>query len=69
MNDNEDWYKPVQSKNQGFILLIIRGSLVRSQLGPLLKINHLQVFFVGGFLFYARFTPGFGEKWGVFNRC
>ncbi len=30
--------------------------------GPTLKIRHLQkVSF-----FYARFKPGFGQKWGVF---
>ncbi len=34
MNDNEDQYKPVQSEYQGFTSLIIRGSLVRAQLGP-----------------------------------
>ncbi len=34
MNDNEDLYKSEQSRYQVFISLIIRGSLVRSQLGP-----------------------------------
>jgi hypothetical protein len=67
MNDNEDQYKPIQSEYQGFTSLIIRGSLVRAQLGPLLIINHLQEISVSGFLFHAMFTPGFEEK-GEFKR-
>ena len=34
MKDNEDKYKVKQSEFQGFTSLIIRGSLVRAQLGP-----------------------------------
>ena len=34
MKDNEDPYKVIQSDFQGFLSLIIRGSLDRAQLGP-----------------------------------
>jgi len=57
MNDNEDQYKPVYSENQGFTSLIIRGSLVRAQLGPHRKSDtYKKCLFL-----CARFTPGFGE--------
>ncbi len=58
MNDNEDLYKSEQPGYQGFISLIIRGALVRSQLvhieNQLLTRISSGWFFVG-----ASFGPGF----------
>jgi len=59
MNDNEDLYKSEQSGSQGFISLIIRGSLDRSQLGPLqnqiVTPSKSVTIFIG-----ASLVPGFG---------
>ena len=39
--------------------LIIRGSLDHAQVGPLLDNQAVMISFIGGFLFWARFGPGF----------
>jgi hypothetical protein len=44
------------------IIQVVDGSI---QTEPTQKVNHLQEKSVSGFLFHARFTPGFGLKWGV----
>ena len=45
MNDNEDPYKVMESDFQGFTSLIIRESLVRSQLGPRTRQSYRLPFF------------------------
>jgi len=42
-------------------ILIIRGSLVRAQLGPLNN-QPLTIYFVGGFFVGASLAPGFEGK-------
>jgi len=61
VNGNEDQYKTVQAQKHADISLIIRGSLVQAQLGPL-ENEPLTIYFVGGFLFGASLAPGFEER-------
>jgi len=44
------------------VVQVVAGSIIS---GTVKKFNFLRRKSVSGFLFHARFTPGFGQKWFV----